>query len=367
MRSTKMLGLAALATLITMAFIGVSTASATTFCETPIAKGECPEGRRLLLPATITSTANLHFTISNDHESCPSTMELTVEKNLGVEAGLSGKVTSLSTPGVCEPGFCTTQKYINLPYKAEIHQTSEENGTPTLNGTLTLSNGGSGKPALQFSKCGVVERTQTCTYPAEEPFQFSFESEAGVFAQKQQRLVLESGGAFCPGEMQISAAYSIHEQNFEAQSVEPVLTDLSHKPLVECGLAMKGTLGGTISSLTYSSCGGGEALCRSGKALHLPYAAKYTSTGSGEGTLELSNGGSGEPEFEFQKCTFFNFECAYHAPTLVLSLNSYKLTAEQPMMRGSKCNFQTAFPTEALWSPSLIGGSTAPLYLASQP
>ena len=112
-----MLGLAALAALAAMAFVGVGSASADTLCK--VHAETCPEASRFPVPTTIHAFAKEARLLSGEIETvCESLIEGATSKNLGAHKGLEGlinTVTFKNCTGACD--FVTGDSAENLPYK----------------------------------------------------------------------------------------------------------------------------------------------------------------------------------------------------------------------------------------------------------
>ena len=98
MRLIKMLGLAAVAAAVVMAFVGASTASATTLCKK--AENPCAEANRLKLPEKLLFlSAAAVLTAPFSTVTCHSTVTVIAETNDGPNKPLLGKVTELKWSG----------------------------------------------------------------------------------------------------------------------------------------------------------------------------------------------------------------------------------------------------------------------------
>ena len=123
---------------------------------------------------------------------------------------------------------------------------------------------------------------------------------------------------------------------------------------VKCESALAGTtskdLGGgkgfegTVKSLTFTGCAGA---CSTAKALSLPFLMIGKATTSGNGTVVLSNGGSGSPAIEFSNCTFLKLSCTYTAESLSFAFKGGKAATLEAVKQPAKRIAGSAFcPTE---------------------
>jgi hypothetical protein len=148
-----MFGLAAIAAVAAMAFIGASSASATVLCKT--ATVPCPEkyGVGTIIEGTATNatlTSNL-ATVVCGH----SVTKTEIEKAGGGAETVTGKITSLTfTSCATTAGVPCTVSVQKLPYHAEVHYTTGANGI------LTAKTGGLGSPGANVVCVGVI----SCTF-----------------------------------------------------------------------------------------------------------------------------------------------------------------------------------------------------------
>jgi hypothetical protein len=141
MRIIKTLGLAAVAAMAAMAFVGATSASADTICTnlTIPDSGECPLASRLALPQTITAkSTNATLTSSGiEPVTCESTVSGEAKTNDGPHTQILGLINSLTFTN-CKGG-CTAVNgggnIENLPYLVEAlaltllwHVKKEPNG-----------------------------------------------------------------------------------------------------------------------------------------------------------------------------------------------------------------------------------------------
>jgi len=132
MKYVKMLGLAAVAALALMAFVGVGSASATTLCKTNStpcpAEWKVKKGDKLTASLDPKTTALLQAGFAN--VTCTeSHVEGTVENEGSETETVSGPVTSV-TFGSCN---CEEVK-VNVGGSLELHYTEKMNGTLTSKG-----------------------------------------------------------------------------------------------------------------------------------------------------------------------------------------------------------------------------------------
>jgi len=159
----KILGLAVVAAMALMAFVGASSASATVLCEeTPTGTNPatCPTGATYGPGTTIIGTAvNAKLTTTGvgfPNVICKhSETEAVTETTGGAAATVTGRIENL-TFSECKtdqviPTPCTVSVE-HLPYHAEVHWT-----TGTHNGTLTVKTGGTGNPGAAVICSGVIE------------------------------------------------------------------------------------------------------------------------------------------------------------------------------------------------------------------
>jgi hypothetical protein len=148
-----MFGLAAIAAVAAMAFIGASSASATVLCKT--ATVPCPEKYEAgtIIEGTATNatlTSNL-ATVVCGH----SVTKTKVENAGGAAATVTGSITTLSfTSCATTTGVPCTVTVEKLPFKAEVHW------TVGANGTLTAESGGTGSPRASVVCAGLI----SCTF-----------------------------------------------------------------------------------------------------------------------------------------------------------------------------------------------------------
>ncbi len=94
MKYVKMLGLAAVAAIAAMAFVGAGTASATTLCK--VNTNPCPEGSRYPVESTVKATSTEAKLTGSLTVTCESNVTVLSETNDGASAALLGKITALT-------------------------------------------------------------------------------------------------------------------------------------------------------------------------------------------------------------------------------------------------------------------------------
>ena len=94
MRYVKMLGLAAVAAIAAMAFVGAGSASATTLCK--VNTSPCPAGSSWGEKSTVVASSTEAKLTGSLTVTCKSSTTVTSEKNDGVSAPLLGKITALT-------------------------------------------------------------------------------------------------------------------------------------------------------------------------------------------------------------------------------------------------------------------------------
>jgi hypothetical protein len=326
MKSIKAFGLLAVAALVVTAFATAGSASATTLCKEN--SSPCPAGYQVSLPTTLQEHAPV-LTLSSPAEekfNCgPSDMTFKVEKNLGVGKGLSGQVSSLSTQG-CEWSLCQAQHFVNLPYHAEIHETTAGNGT------LTLSSGGSGNPGIEIEKCGFNKlETENCTFGASKiELDYGGAAIPTTVTASKESLTKEKGGSKCiTTEWRLGATYA-KSSPFSASTKTSALIEESKEKkgtVSSCESSMTGTLPEIISNFTFSNCATTGVLCpTNSKAINLPYAVSTSGGG-----MTISSSGKGIPVFELSTC-LFGAECKFGAAAITLDIEGGNLVAKEEVL-----------------------------------
>jgi hypothetical protein len=157
-KHVKILGLAAVAAMALMAFVGASSASATVLCN--VSTSPCPAGGIYGSGQVIKGTAsNAELTstgIGFPNVICgTSKTETKIENAGGAAATVTGQVTALTFENCkTSTGIECKVEVENLPYHAEVHWTEESDGT------LTVKTGGTGNPGATVI-CGTVI---SCTF-----------------------------------------------------------------------------------------------------------------------------------------------------------------------------------------------------------
>ncbi len=207
MKYIKILGLAAVAAMALMAFVGAGSASATVLCkETPTGTNPavCPAGKTYAVNDVIEGAVQQPALLTNDLENvecATSTTRSKVTNAGGTNSTVLGTIESL-TFGGCKTevtkATCTVTVE-NLPYLAEVHWTSG-----THDGTLTAKNDGSGEPGAKVTCVGVL----ICKFSAEPTLDIHGGSPASVEASEEP-LGIHGGflEAVCPTEAFWDATY----------------------------------------------------------------------------------------------------------------------------------------------------------------
>jgi hypothetical protein len=158
-RLIKMLGLAVLAVVGAMAYVGAGSASADTLCESNT--NPCPLEKSYALPVHITgsSTEAAKFLVNGEAKvECNSKILIKVTKNIGEEEGMKATLTDLKFSGCA--GLCTgvkEEKSENLPYYTYLNAIEQH---------LLVSDGGGsfGIPSILFTECTVGGVKVSCLY-----------------------------------------------------------------------------------------------------------------------------------------------------------------------------------------------------------
>jgi len=156
MKHIKILGLAAVAAMALTAFVGAGSASATVLCKNSTST-PCSEKYG---PGTIIEgeSTNAKLTSNLATVTC-SESKTTAETTTAGSASttVEGKITALNFSGCSTnevPPVPCEVTVNNLPYHAEVHWTSGNNGT------LTVNSAGSGSPGANVVCAGVI----SCTF-----------------------------------------------------------------------------------------------------------------------------------------------------------------------------------------------------------
>jgi hypothetical protein len=198
----KALGLAAIAAMALMAFLGAGSASATVLCTQALTT--CPGGHEtgeMYEPGDVivgTST-NARLTSDLANVKCTnSETEAELESTGGASETVTGKIIELNFTG-CKteqlvPVNCTVTVN-NLPYNAEVHWTEGRNGQ------LTVTSGGAGNPGATVVCIGVINCTFSNTL-------FSLPVDGGNPAKVTANKVnLLRNGGLCGNEAFWDATY----------------------------------------------------------------------------------------------------------------------------------------------------------------
>ncbi len=335
MRIIKIFVLAAAAALATTAFVGAGSASAEIFCKVQVKnEASCPESSRYGSEITVNAGASLTFDVEGFEQpfKCSSS-DLTMKTKTQNPGGpLTGQLTALSFGGCNFATWCKGAQAERLPYKTEIQATGEGDGT------LTLSSGGNGKPAITLLGCkwGIYPESN-CTYSASKvELGFKGPYYPTVIEASGEQFQKESGGNSCfPLSLKVSGNYAL-DQSFSASASSSTLSS-EWGPTVWsiCTASMGGEFNGSITSHALSNCQPKE--CQSAEVQGLPDPTSFASTGSGDGTLEISN-----VSWKLTGCTFFKVTCIYEATKAVLDVVDGKtiVASKEPLTRsgGGLCH-----------------------------
>jgi hypothetical protein len=134
MKYIKILGLAAVAAMALMAFVGASSASATVLCK--VSTSPCPTGS-MYEPGTVIEGVSTNATLTSDLATVVCTNSETVAKTETTGSStttVTGTITALTFTG-CTANNGTVKCTVTvqgLPYHAEVHWGSGVNGTLTV-------------------------------------------------------------------------------------------------------------------------------------------------------------------------------------------------------------------------------------------
>jgi len=211
MKHLKTLSLAVVAVVAAMAFVGASTASATTLCK--VSTNPCPEASRYALPQTIKGAtaagAKATLTAGSFVVKCDSTATGVAKENLGAGKGIKGQITGLTFTN-CE-GSCTSAEAKNLPYTALAQAGAGGNGSMTVEGSPFAG--------AQLNNCfGSV----TCIYGAAKVSLEIVGGNPAKIVAKAVKLTKQTGSnALCPAEGSWTATYVVSEPNPVWITAEP--------------------------------------------------------------------------------------------------------------------------------------------------
>ena len=207
MKYVKILGLAAVAAMALMAFLGASTASATVLCKTTPVTGVCPEGwdypKETVIHASLEKETSAELWRSNEKneeielvDTCTASTVEGITTNTGGSAEtVKGPITALTWG---EPGTaCTRPTTTSVPGSLEVHAIGD-----THNGTLTGS-GSSVQVETVFGKC---------TYGTGENLDLGIVtggSMATIDIDAKVTLVKDDGIGICPKTTRWTAKYTV--------------------------------------------------------------------------------------------------------------------------------------------------------------
>jgi len=200
-----MFGLAMIAAVAAMAFIGASSASATVLCETtPTGTNPaiCHTGWDIGANAIIKGTAVNPELTSNlaDVVCAHSETEAEITNTGGASSTVTGtiktlKFTQCKTTVTNVPCNVTVE---NLPYHAEVHWI-----TGTHDGTLTVKeHNGKGAPGATVTCASVIE----CTFDS-DLFDLDIDGGNPAVVTAEEVPLTNNGGAICPSTAKWDATY----------------------------------------------------------------------------------------------------------------------------------------------------------------
>jgi hypothetical protein len=204
-RLIKMLGLAAVAALAAMAFLGAGTASADSACLEDVGvTGECPANKIWTGPI-IGLSASAVLSSSALNVLCKSEFLANYVKNEGSHVGVLYLITLLDFTNCdkCKPVIAE-----NLPYLALASALKEH---------VIVNEDGKGHPAALLEACEVLGFKVNCLYEAAEPLlKYLLEKDEkgnsfGSFDAIEVPLLRGGDSALCPKEGKWNAAYLIYE------------------------------------------------------------------------------------------------------------------------------------------------------------
>jgi hypothetical protein len=207
MKLSRTFGLALIAVVAAMAFIGAGTASAVTACK--VNTNPCPAGSEWTAGTAVKAELVAGTVAELVAEGTPS-VNCSVSKSEGKSTATSGsplpgEITNLTfekcaTVGGLVPCTVTT---VNLPYSAEITANEKVQG----NGFLTVKSSGKGNPGAAVV-CGTVLNCTFTTAAAKL-------SITGGTSPKldAEAIVLERSGSLCPTKATWTAHYLVTTPN----------------------------------------------------------------------------------------------------------------------------------------------------------
>jgi hypothetical protein len=205
MKLMKMFGLAMVAAIATMAFIGASSASAVTACK--VNTNPCPEGQ--LYPSGTVVKAKLETGTKAVLTTNLATVECSVSESVGKSTAtegspLPGLITSLTfkecktTAGV-ECTVTVVNLNVEAPYKADITASGSGNGVLNVLAS-SLGNPGATVVCASVIKCTFTTPEAKLSITGGEP--------AKLFANA---ISLEQKGEICPTTSTWTAHYVVTE------------------------------------------------------------------------------------------------------------------------------------------------------------
>lgn len=197
MKYARTFGLAAIAVVAAMAFVGVSSASATTLCSTKTN------------PCTGTTYGVGQEIIAHSPKA-----ELKGTITVTCESDASGKVTALGTPIVgslvnlsfTNCSGCSKAETLNLPYKAEISASGANDG----NGTFKASSGGKGAPGAKLTGCTGFNLECVFSVTGGTASLSANGGAPGTLVAKEVPLTRTGGSALCGSSATWTATYTIN-------------------------------------------------------------------------------------------------------------------------------------------------------------
>jgi hypothetical protein len=196
MKHLKLIGLAMMAAMAAMAFIGAGSASADTLCK--VSTNPCPEASRYPIPTTISAESNAAtLTGGSFSVTCASKVSGKTTANHG--SILLGLIESLTFTG-CS-GSCNAASAVNLPYLAEA------NATGGGSGTLLVKSDGTGNPGATLKGCTIfgVE----CTYTSSSITLDLKGGNPATIVASSEPLTRTGGSALCPEKGSWTATYTV--------------------------------------------------------------------------------------------------------------------------------------------------------------
>lgn len=205
-----MLGLAAVAAMAVIAFIGAGSASATVLCKvTPTpntTEAKCPAASTYG-PGTVIEATSTNPTLTAEPVGVTCTHSIVKGETTttgGASSTVLGTMTTFDFTGCKEKLFNTscTVKSVNTSYLMELHWTSGSH-----NGTLTAKNHGFGEPGASVS-CPFVGLN--CVFGAEPTVNVTGGNPATVTATEVPLTIKAEGGfTECPEEAFWDATYTV--------------------------------------------------------------------------------------------------------------------------------------------------------------